>query len=92
MFKKGTYVCNGIKYGKAKACDIQCIFEQIITFGFKRIVLDPVKSYLLSRRQRVKINNIVSDYMITCGVPQGTVLGSLRFLINYRYNTVMLLQ
>ena len=40
------------------------------------------QSYLNQRKQICKLNNIVSDVKeICCGVPQGTNLGSLLFLI-----------
>ena len=41
-----------------------------------------LKSFLSGRTQRVKIDDIFSESLvISCGVPQGTVLGQLLFII-----------
>ncbi len=45
-------------------------------------VLDWIKSYLIGRRQCVKINGETSEEIeLECGVPQGSVLGPILFLI-----------
>ena len=45
-------------------------------------LLEWIKSYLNSRKQRVVINGIESDWIyINAGVPQGSILGPLFFLI-----------
>ena len=50
--------------------------------GIKGDLLDLLKSYLSSRKQRVLINGFESEWgEIESGVPQGSVLGPLLFLI-----------
>ena len=39
-----------------------------------------IKSYFSNRTQRVQIDDVLSDFAnIICGVPQGSVLGPLKF-------------
>ena len=44
--------------------------------------LKSIKSYFSNRTQRVQIDNVLSDFAnIICGVPQGSVLGPLKFCL-----------
>ena len=51
-------------------------------YGIKGISLTLIKSYLLNRQQYVQYNSTVSNYLtISTGVPQGSILGPLLFII-----------
>ena len=51
-------------------------------FGIRGTALDLMKSYLSCRYQYVKINDSISSYQnVTCGIPQGSSLGPLLFLV-----------
>jgi hypothetical protein len=69
----------------AKAFDTvshQLLFIKLNKIGIRGLALDLIKSYLEGRNQFVNINNCLSKpRIIKYGVPQGTVLGPLLFLV-----------
>ena len=51
-------------------------------YGFREIVNDWFSSYLKHRTQTTQVGQHISDKaIISCGVPQGSVLGPLLFLL-----------
>ena len=58
-------------------------FEILVKYvGFRGKALDLIKSYFSDRTQRVQIDGILSEFAeIVCGVPQGSVLGPLKFCL-----------
>ena len=58
------------------------LLKKLAIYGIRGIPLELFKSYLNDRSQAVKVNNIVSDFKpINAGVPQGSVLGPILYLI-----------
>ena len=58
------------------------LVKKLEYYGVRGIVKDWFVSYLNDRRQVVSINNVTScECTVACGVPQGSILGPLLFLI-----------
>ena len=79
-----TFVC-GVFIDLEKAFDTvnhQILLKKMEHYGVRGVANKWFASYLSSRKQKVKIDDAYSDFLdVTCGVPQGSILGPLLFLI-----------
>ena len=77
--------CAGVFIDLSKAFDTidhTILFTKLQHYGIRGVTLDWFRDYLTSRVQFVSIENVYSSNgHITCGVPQGSILGPLLFLI-----------
>ena len=68
-----------------KAFDLvnhQILLSKLKLYGISSEALMLFDTYLTNRRQLVSLDNCKSDFeKVTCGVPQGSILGPLLFLL-----------
>ena len=82
--QKGECVL-GVFLDFSKAFDTvihKILLDKLYLYGIRGTALDWITNYLSDRKQYVVYNNTKSDEKhITCGVPQGSILGPLLFLL-----------
>jgi hypothetical protein len=82
--ERGEYVL-GVFLDFSKAFDTvdhAILFKKLETYGIRGVALQWIQSYLCNRKQFVTINNVHSSQKnVVCGVPQGSILGPLLFLL-----------
>ena len=62
--------------------DHTILLNKLNHYGVRGVALDCFRSYLSNRKQFVNLKDTKSDIRdVCCGVPQGSVLGSLLFII-----------
>ena len=76
-------VCILIDFRKAfDTVEHSILLDTLYHYGIRGNALQWFNSYLTNRYQYVKYNNTPSDMKkINCGVPQGSILGTLLFLL-----------
>ena len=81
--KKKKSVCIFLDFAKAfDTVNHQIFLKKLNYYGIRGLPLKWFESYLQNRTQCVSIGNITSDVdIVKCGVPQGSILGPLLFLI-----------
>ena len=81
--KKEQGFCIFLDFAKAfDTVNHEILIKKLEHYGIRGLALQWFKSYLSDRRQCTSIGDTLSDIeLIKCGVPQGSVLGPLLFLL-----------
>ena len=85
---EGNYVL-GIFLDLSKASDTvthSILCKKLERYGIRGIALDWMRNYLSARSQYVEYNNDTSEMKtVICGVPRGSILSPLLFLLYVKY-------
>ena len=60
----------------------EILLEKLLLLGITGSAFQLLKSYLIDRSQKCEVNGFISkESKITCGIPQGSIIGPLLFLL-----------
>ena len=77
-------IVTGLFLDLSKAFDTvdhEILFDKLDAAGIRGIPLSVIKNYLTNRKQYVIVNGVSTETFISLGVPQGSVLGPLLYLV-----------
>ena len=80
-----TLLPSGVFIDLKKAFDTvdhDVLLDKLHHYGFRGIIISWFSSYLKNRTQTTQVDRHISDKaVVRCGVPKGSVLGPLLFLL-----------